>query len=160
MLPGTAPAGRGAGSAASERWRCEGTSIIGFGTYYRYASGHEGGAALAGFSPRRHHLAIYLVGEFENWHQSGGPSGHRPHQLAQAGRGGSRAGGCGGGAVVVAGAGDCLLCLWHSHGAIGCWSPRRHRGKVLEVLAGQTLIGSLAGPAGRYSGKVQQPVRT
>jgi hypothetical protein len=44
-----------------------GASIIGFGTYhYRYASGHEGHAPLAGFSPRRQHLAIYLVGEFEN----------------------------------------------------------------------------------------------
>ena len=44
-----------------------GTSIIGFGTYhYRYASGHEGDSALASFSPRRQHLAIYLVGGFEN----------------------------------------------------------------------------------------------
>ena len=48
-----------------------GTSIIGFGTYhYRYASGHEGDSALASFSPRRQHLAIYLVGEFENRHQA------------------------------------------------------------------------------------------
>jgi Domain of unknown function (DU1801) len=42
-----------------------GTSIIGFGTYhYRYASGHEGDAPLAGFSPRRQHLVIYLASEF------------------------------------------------------------------------------------------------
>jgi Domain of unknown function (DU1801) len=48
-----------------------GTSIIGFGMYhYRYASGHEGDSALAGFSPRRQHLAIYLIGDFENRHQS------------------------------------------------------------------------------------------
>jgi hypothetical protein len=48
-----------------------GTSIIGFGTYhYRYASGHEGDAPLAGFSPRRAHLAIYLVGGFGNRYQS------------------------------------------------------------------------------------------
>jgi hypothetical protein len=48
-----------------------GTSIIGFGTYhYRYASGHEGDSALAGFSPRSRHLAIYLVGEFGTRHQS------------------------------------------------------------------------------------------
>jgi Domain of unknown function (DU1801) len=47
-----------------------GTSIIGFGTYhYRYASGHEGDAPLAGFSPRRQHLAIYLVGEFGTRYQ-------------------------------------------------------------------------------------------
>jgi len=48
-----------------------GSSIIGFGTYhYRYASGHEGDSALASFSPRSQHLAIYLVGEFESRHQS------------------------------------------------------------------------------------------
>jgi Domain of unknown function (DU1801) len=47
-----------------------GASIIGFGTYhYRYASGHEGDAPLAGFSPRREHLAIYLVGGFANRYQ-------------------------------------------------------------------------------------------
>jgi drug/metabolite transporter (DMT)-like permease len=50
-----------------ERPAMWGTSIIGFGTYhYRYASGHEGDSPLAGFSPRRQHLVIYLVGEFEN----------------------------------------------------------------------------------------------
>ena len=48
-----------------------GTSIIGFGAYhYRYASGREGDSALASFSPRRQHLAIYLVGEFGTRHQS------------------------------------------------------------------------------------------
>ena len=48
-----------------------GTSIIGFGIYhYRYASGHEGDAPLASFSPRRQHLAIYLVGEFGDRYQS------------------------------------------------------------------------------------------
>jgi hypothetical protein len=47
-----------------------GTSIIGFGTYhYRHASGREGDAPLAGFSPRRQHLAIYLVGGFGNRYQ-------------------------------------------------------------------------------------------
>ena len=48
-----------------------GTSIIGFGTYhYRYASGHEGDSALAGFSPRRQQLAIYLVSEFADRHRA------------------------------------------------------------------------------------------
>ena len=48
-----------------------GTSIIGFGTYhYRYASGHEGDAPLASFSPRSQHLAIYLIGDFAHRHQS------------------------------------------------------------------------------------------
>src|SRR5580704_2284656 len=47
-----------------------GTSIVGFGSYhYRYASGHEGDSALASFSPRSQHLAIYLVGEFEDRHR-------------------------------------------------------------------------------------------
>jgi hypothetical protein len=48
-----------------------GTSIIGFGTYhYRYPSGREGDSALASFSPRSQHLAIYLIGDFGNQHQS------------------------------------------------------------------------------------------
>ena len=48
-----------------------GTSIIGFGTYhYRYPSGHEGDSALASFSPRSQHLAIYLIGDFAHRHQS------------------------------------------------------------------------------------------
>ena len=48
-----------------------GTSIVGFGSYhYRYASGREGDSALASFSPRSQHLAIYLVGEFESRHRS------------------------------------------------------------------------------------------
>jgi len=48
-----------------------GAGIIGFGTYhYRYASGHEGDSALASFAPRRQHLAIYLVSEFESRHRS------------------------------------------------------------------------------------------
>lgn len=38
-----------------------GKSIIGFGSYhYTYASGHEGDAALAGFSPRKSKISIYL----------------------------------------------------------------------------------------------------
>lgn len=40
-----------------------GTSIVGFGCYrYRYDSGHEGTAALVGFSPRKAALVLYLVG--------------------------------------------------------------------------------------------------
>jgi len=47
-----------------------GTSIVGFGTYhYRYASGHEGDAPLAGFSPRSQHLVIYLASEFGDRYQ-------------------------------------------------------------------------------------------
>jgi len=40
-----------------------GTSIVGFGSYrYRYDSGHDGTAALVGFSPRKANLVVYLVG--------------------------------------------------------------------------------------------------
>ncbi|GAA3820644.1 DUF1801 domain-containing protein [Cellulomonas soli] len=41
--------------------RMWGPSIIGFGTYhYRYASGREGDAAAAGFSPRKAATTLYL----------------------------------------------------------------------------------------------------
>jgi Domain of unknown function (DU1801) len=40
-----------------------GPSIVGFGSYrYRYDSGHQGTAALVGFSPRKANLVLYLVG--------------------------------------------------------------------------------------------------
>ncbi|MGG4547366.1 DUF1801 domain-containing protein [Rossellomorea marisflavi] len=43
---------------AAKMW---GKNIIGFGSYhYKYASGHEGDAALAGFSPRKSKISIYL----------------------------------------------------------------------------------------------------
>jgi hypothetical protein len=48
-----------------------GTSVIGFGTYhYRYPSGRAGESALASFSPRGPHLAIYLIGGFAHRHRS------------------------------------------------------------------------------------------
>jgi len=38
-----------------------GEAIIGFGSYhYRYASGREGDAPLAGFSPRKGDISVYL----------------------------------------------------------------------------------------------------
>ena len=41
-----------------------GPTIIGFGTYhYQYASGHEGDAPFAGFSPRKPELVIYFMPE-------------------------------------------------------------------------------------------------
>jgi hypothetical protein len=43
-----------------------GARIVGFGRYhYRYDSGHEGTAALVGFSPRKANLVLYLVGGVE-----------------------------------------------------------------------------------------------
>lgn len=39
-----------------------GGSIIGFGAYhYKYATGHEGDAALVGFSPRKTRFSLYLM---------------------------------------------------------------------------------------------------
>jgi len=43
-----------------------GDSIVGFGDYrYKYASGREGDWFLAGFSPRKQNLSIYIMGYLE-----------------------------------------------------------------------------------------------
>jgi hypothetical protein len=43
-----------------------GPSIIGFGSYhYRYATGREGDAAAAGFSPRKASTTVYLADGFD-----------------------------------------------------------------------------------------------
>ncbi|OWY24984.1 DUF1801 domain-containing protein [Sphingobacteriales bacterium UPWRP_1] len=43
-----------------------GTAIVGFGSYhYKYASGQQGDWMLAGFSPRKQNLSIYLMSGFE-----------------------------------------------------------------------------------------------
>jgi hypothetical protein len=43
-----------------------GPSIVGFGTYhYKYASGREGDWPIAGFSPRKKDLTVYLMMGFE-----------------------------------------------------------------------------------------------
>ena len=43
-----------------------GTSIVGFGDYhYRYASGREGDWFVAGFSPRKRALSVYLMAGVE-----------------------------------------------------------------------------------------------
>ncbi|MEP7228770.1 MAG: DUF1801 domain-containing protein [Ginsengibacter sp.] len=40
-----------------------GPSIVGFGSYhYKYASGHEGDMCVAGFSPRKQNISLYLCG--------------------------------------------------------------------------------------------------
>ncbi|MFB2598371.1 DUF1801 domain-containing protein [Herbiconiux sp. P17] len=47
-----------------EQPRMWGPTIVGFGSYhYRYASGREGDAPLAAFSPRRPELVIYAMPE-------------------------------------------------------------------------------------------------
>lgn len=43
-----------------------GTSIVGFGSYhYKYASGQEGSAPLAGISPRANAITLYLGSGFD-----------------------------------------------------------------------------------------------
>ena len=45
-----------------------GDSIIGFGSYhYRYASGREGDWPVAGFSPRKQNLVIYIMPGFSDY---------------------------------------------------------------------------------------------
>ncbi len=42
-----------------------GPAIVGFGSYhYKYESGREGDAPLAGFSPRKGEISLYLYQEF------------------------------------------------------------------------------------------------
>lgn len=46
--------------------RMWGPSIVGFGSYhYKYASGHEGDMALAGFAVRGRDLVVYTAESFE-----------------------------------------------------------------------------------------------
>ena len=45
-----------------------GTSIVGFGSYhYVYASGRSGDWPLAGFSPRKQALTLYIMAGFSNY---------------------------------------------------------------------------------------------
>ena len=45
-----------------------GDSIVGFGDYhYQYASGREGNWFLAGFSPRKQNLTLYIMAGFDNY---------------------------------------------------------------------------------------------
>ena len=51
--------------------KCEpkmwGPSIVGFGSYhYRYATGHEGDACLAGFAFRKPEIVVYIAQGFES----------------------------------------------------------------------------------------------
>lgn len=47
-----------------------GPTIIGFGNYhYKYASGHEGDAPIAAFSPRKNALVFYISDEIDNREQ-------------------------------------------------------------------------------------------
>ncbi len=45
-----------------------GTSMVGFGTYrYKYESGREGDWFVAGFSPRKQNLALYIMAGFSRY---------------------------------------------------------------------------------------------
>lgn len=45
-----------------------GPSIIGYGMYhYKYASGHEGDCCIAGFSPRKAALTVYIMAGFPEY---------------------------------------------------------------------------------------------
>ena len=47
--------------------RMWGPSIVGFGSYhYKYASGHEGDSALAGFAARGSELVVYIAAGLED----------------------------------------------------------------------------------------------
>ena len=52
--------------ATGEKPAMWGDAIVGFGEYrYRYASGREGDWPLAGFSPRKQNLTIYIMSGFD-----------------------------------------------------------------------------------------------
>ncbi len=51
-----------------EEPRMWGETMVGFGSYhYRYASGREGDMFLAGFSPRKQNLTLYIMAGFEEY---------------------------------------------------------------------------------------------
>ncbi|MEZ4918261.1 MAG: DUF1801 domain-containing protein [Saprospiraceae bacterium] len=61
--------------AKAEMW---GDSIVGFGSYrYKYESGREGDWFLAGFSPRKQNLTMYIMG---------GGMRHNPELMEQLGK--------------------------------------------------------------------------
>lgn len=56
--------------ATGEKPAMWGSSIIGFGTYqYKYPSGREGTWFLAGFSPRKGNLTLYIMPGFDRYGQ-------------------------------------------------------------------------------------------
>jgi len=54
-------------AATGKRAVMWGPTMIGYGTYhYKYPSGHEGTCFLAGFSPRKAALSVYIMAGFPN----------------------------------------------------------------------------------------------
>ncbi len=55
-------------AATSEEPKMWGPSIVGFGDYhYKYESGREGDWFLAGFSPRKQNLTLYIMSGFSHY---------------------------------------------------------------------------------------------
>ena len=53
-----------------EEPRMWGPSIVGFGSYhYKYESGREGDFFLAGFSPRKQNLTLYIMSGFSHYEE-------------------------------------------------------------------------------------------
>jgi len=51
-----------------EEPRMWGPSSVGVGSYhYKYASGHEGEMCLAGFSPRKQNMTLYMMGGWDRY---------------------------------------------------------------------------------------------
>jgi hypothetical protein len=54
--------------ATGEQATMWGSNIVGFGSYrYKYASGREGEWFLAGFSPRKQNLTLYIMSGFDGY---------------------------------------------------------------------------------------------
>lgn len=54
--------------ATGKRAKMWGSSIVGYGTYhYKYASGREGDFMMAGFSPRKQALTVYIMAGFSKY---------------------------------------------------------------------------------------------
>ena len=54
--------------ATGSRARMWGANIVGFGEYhYKYASGREGDFMIAGFSPRKQALTLYVIPGFKHF---------------------------------------------------------------------------------------------
>lgn len=55
-------------AATGEKPKMWGPSMVGYGSYhYRYASGREGEWFLAGFSPRKQSISVYIMPGFDDF---------------------------------------------------------------------------------------------
>jgi hypothetical protein len=54
--------------STGKRAKMWGSSMVGYGTYhYKYASGREGDFMMAGFSPRKQALTVYIMAGFSQY---------------------------------------------------------------------------------------------